>query len=87
MIRIILLSVILVAIYIQLCSAYLIPRRFDSKYLPKTATLSKLTSPHRSNMVLNGVMSGISEKLGGIVELISGQSVITEANIEDTLKV
>ena len=32
------------------------------------------------------VFSGISEKLGGIVELVSGQDVITETNIEDTLK-
>jgi signal recognition particle subunit SRP54 len=32
------------------------------------------------------VFSGISEKLGGIVEFVSGQGKITEANIEDTLK-
>jgi hypothetical protein len=30
---------------------------------------------------------GIAEKLGGIVEFISGQQKVTEANIEDTLKV
>jgi hypothetical protein len=30
---------------------------------------------------------GIAEKLGGLVELVSGQKKITEANIEDTLKV
>lgn len=30
---------------------------------------------------------GISEKLGGLVEFISGQQKVTEANIEDTLKV
>ena len=29
---------------------------------------------------------GISEKLGGLVEFISGQQKVTEANIEDTLK-
>lgn len=29
---------------------------------------------------------GIAEKMGGIVELLSGQSVITEKNIEDTLR-
>ena len=29
---------------------------------------------------------GLAEKLGSIVELVSGQSTITEANIEDTLK-
>jgi signal recognition particle subunit SRP54 len=32
------------------------------------------------------VLGGIAEKMMGIVELISGQSTITENNIEDTLK-
>jgi signal recognition particle subunit SRP54 len=32
------------------------------------------------------VFGGIAEKLGSIVEFVSGQSTITEANIEDTLK-
>jgi len=32
------------------------------------------------------VLGGIAEKMTGIVEFISGQSTITESNIEDTLK-
>ena len=36
---------------------------------------------------LNMQLGGLAEKLGGIVEFISGQSTITENNIEDTLKV
>ena len=38
-------------------------------------------------MGLNMVLGGLAEKMGNIVEFISGQSKITEANIEDTLKV
>ena len=38
----------------------------------------------RSSMRLNQ-MGGLAEKLGGIVEFISGQAKITEANIESTL--
>ena len=33
------------------------------------------------------VFGGIAEKLGSIVELVAGQGKITEANIEDTLRV
>jgi hypothetical protein len=36
---------------------------------------------------LEMTFGGIAEKLGSIVELVSGQGTITEANIEDTLKV
>ena len=32
------------------------------------------------------VFGGIAEKMTGIIELISGQTTITETNIEDTLK-
>lgn len=39
----------------------------------------------RSTTSIN-LMQGIAEKMGGIVELISGQTTITEENIEDTLK-
>jgi hypothetical protein len=39
-----------------------------------------------SNIKLN-LIGGIAEKMGGIVEFVSGQQKITEANIEDTLKV
>lgn len=34
----------------------------------------------------SSVFGGLAEKLGGLVELVSGQQTITEANIEDTLK-
>jgi len=34
----------------------------------------------------SSVLGGLAEKLGGIVEFISGQTTITEANIEDTLR-
>ena len=51
--------------------------------------------PHRARLQqsklkyepLTMVMGGIAEKMGSIVEFISGQSRITEDNIEDTLKV
>ena len=61
-------------------------------YAVLTSALRPLrsVSPHFSAVYRQstalGVFSGISEKLGGIVELVSGQDVITEANIEDTLK-
>lgn len=35
---------------------------------------------------MNQFGQGLAEKLGSIVELVSGQSTITESNIEDTLK-
>jgi hypothetical protein len=31
--------------------------------------------------------TGIAEKLGGVLEFLSGQQKITESNIESTLKV
>ena len=40
----------------------------------------------KSSVKLN-LIGGIAEKMGGIVEFVSGQQKITEANIEDTLKV
>jgi hypothetical protein len=33
------------------------------------------------------VLSGISNKMGSIMQFIAGQTKITESNIEDTLKV
>ena len=67
-----LLSTVLVALGI---TNGLIVRRFGARAPVTSESLTAL-----------GVFSGISEKLGGIVELVSGQDVITEANIEDTLK-
>mmetsp|Transcript_27658 Transcript_27658/g.26468 ORF Transcript_27658/g.26468 Transcript_27658/m.26468 type:complete len:539 (+) Transcript_27658:39-1655(+) len=40
----------------------------------------------RKHSSLQMSFGGIAEKLGGLVELVSGQKKITEANIEDTLK-
>ena len=54
-----------------------------SAYRPPPFPSLSARPSHR--MTLN-VFSGISEKLGGLVEVLSGQEVITEANIEDTLK-
>jgi hypothetical protein len=48
------------------------------------------TSIVRSRLIRStelNLIGGIAEKLGNIVEFISGQGKITEANIEDTLKV
>jgi hypothetical protein len=36
---------------------------------------------------LQMVFGGVAEKLGSLVELVAGQSTITEKNIESTLKV
>ena len=69
-----LISVFLLA-YATLTSSLRPPRALSPRFL---------AIPKRNTVL--GVFSGISEKLGGIVELISGQDVITEANIEDTLK-
>ena len=48
----------------------------------------KINRPVRSRVVgLNMVFGSIAEKLGKVVEFVSGQGTITERNIEDTLKV
>ena len=44
-------------------------------------------SSRKSIVSLGMVLSGISDKMGGIMQLIAGQTKITETNIEDTLKV
>ena len=61
------------------------------KAAARPAILSRnLANQHRN--VIHGsstslqLMGGISEKLGNLVELVSGQTSITEDNIEDTLK-
>jgi signal recognition particle subunit SRP54 len=45
-------------------------------------------NPRRSTAtaLASSVLGGLAERLGSIVELVSGQTTITEANIEDTLK-
>ena len=40
-----------------------------------------------NNLRIHSMLLGIAGKLGSIVELVSGQTKITESNIEDTLKV
>ena len=40
----------------------------------------------QSATALFAIFDGIAEKMGGIVNLIQGQSTITEANVESTLK-
>ncbi len=40
-----------------------------------------------NNLCIHSLLLGIAGKLGSIVELVSGQTKITESNIEDTLKV
>jgi len=42
--------------------------------------------PQRRTGSLQMIMGGLGSKLGDIVELMSGQTKITEANIEDTLR-
>lgn len=50
--------------------------------------LSVQMSPSmRTQTRLTMSFGGISEKLGSLVEYVSGQQKISEANIEDTLKV
>ena len=49
-------------------------------------TPTSITRYSRHLTSLNMVFGGIASKFGSLVELVSGQGKITEANIEDTLK-
>jgi hypothetical protein len=71
--------VLFLALLPQLCVAFHIGslRRSSSYVVPSVRQSTRLTM----------TFGGIAEKLGGIVEFISGQQKVTEANIEDTLKV
>ena len=71
--------VLFLALLPQLCVAFHIGslRRSSSYVVPSARQSTRLTM----------TFGGIAEKLGGIVEFISGQQKVTEANIEDTLKV
>jgi hypothetical protein len=71
--------VLFLALLPRLCVAFHIGslRRSSSYVVP----------PARQSTRLTMTFGGIAEKLGGIVEFISGQQKVTEANIEDTLKV
>lgn len=71
--------VLFLALLPQLCVAFHIGSlRRSSSYVVPSA---------RQSTTLTMTFGGIAEKLGGIVEFISGQQKVTEANIEDTLKV
>ena len=71
--------VLFLALLPQLCVAFYIgSMRWSSSYVVPSA---------RQGTRLTMTFGGIAEKLGGIVEFISGQQKVTEANIEDTLKV
>jgi hypothetical protein len=45
------------------------------------------TNKNYGKFQLNMVFSGIADKMGGVIEFLSGQQKITESNIEATLKV
>lgn len=71
--------VLFLALLPQICVAFHIGGlRQPSSYVVPSA---------RHSTRLSMTFGGIAEKLGGIVEFISGQQKVTEANIEDTLKV
>ena len=54
-------------------------------YRTKTFASESLRRREGSRLA-SSVFGGLAEKLGSIVELVSGQTTITEANIEDTLR-
>ncbi len=41
----------------------------------------------RYDLSINMALTGIADKMSGVLEFLSGQQKITENNIEDTLKV
>lgn len=61
--------------------------RTSSIFISKALQQAPSSCSRTRSMSLRMVLGGIAEKMGSIVEFISGQSKITEANIEDTLKV
>ena len=74
------------AFYFALFLALLLPQ-LNIAFNVGSSRRSSLYSPLRPQTRLTMSFGGISEKLGGLVEFISGQQKVTEANIEDTLKV
>ena len=60
-------------------------------YMRNTKQVNVFMRPSRtikSDVSLNmALLTGIAEKMTGVVEFLSGQTKITEANIESTLKV
>lgn len=63
----------------MLCAAF--------NYRSFRVTSVQMSPSMRAQTRLTMSFGGISEKLGSLVEYVSGQQKITEANIEDTLKV
>ena len=74
------------AFYFAFFLALLLPQ-LHIAFNVRNSRRSSLSSPLRPQTRLTMTFGGISEKLGGLVEFISGQQKVTEANIEDTLKV
>ena len=60
---------------------------FISPRFAATASTVAARGRLQQQLYMSSMMGGLAEKLGSIVELVSGQQKITEANIEDTLKV
>lgn len=71
--------VLIMVLLPQLCAAF----NFRSFRVPSVQTSPSMRAQTRLTMAFEG----ISEKLGSLVEFVSGQQKISEANIEDTLKV
>ena len=73
------LLILFLALLPQLCVA------FHVGSLPRSSLY--VVPRAKQSTRLSMTFGGIAEKLGGLVEFISGQQKVTEANIEDTLKV
>ena len=60
---------------------------FQGIYYSLTHSLTHSLTNILTHSLTHSMLLGIAGKLGSIVELVSGQTKITESNIEDTLKV
>ena len=70
---------LLVVLLPMLCAAF--------NFRSFRVTSVQISPSMRTQTRLTMSFGGISEKLGSLVEYVSGQQKISEANIEDTLKV
>lgn len=68
-----------ILILVIICSHFAIG--FRSSFILRNQRVTKCSS-----LQMSSVFGGLAEKLGSIVEFVSGQTTITDANIEDTLK-
>lgn len=85
-----LLTQLILLVVLVACGAFL-PKGYSGRFTPRHNDATSLAFAggrrYRGNHhSLHMVMGGIGTKLGEIVELLSGQTKITEANIEETLK-